>query len=873
MSALPNDIAAATREAIIERYENTAVRDALTGARDGSLTPGEGFFDLLADAKKIVDERGLMLAGDPRFSVSVAALVWSDPAMATPAVRLVDAEQSVDARLCCSRIELDLEDEVTSFELFYAPDVDQTPPPTGPAPMRIAPGGAGSWSGDSWENAAPLSTLNSMIARAKARGAEVWLRADAGPYRQDATLTLTNGDTTVRGVDVNGNDMLAEIIGSRMVDTSGTRLWNAKADTAAGVYGKEVFRLNSGCNNLTFKFLHFRNQGRGCIRARQALSNLAVTNCNGTNVAAFLTNDAASGAGTPTVSKLTMRDCEVRGFSKFAVKLEVGDSNDILIEDFVFDAERQDGDNFASGIVFDGTAHNIIIRRGEIHNIIDSVNTYQNGDGIAGERGNRDILVEDVTITHCTDGGVDFKGDNIVMRRVNILYCHRNYRLWGYAVLEDCYGLEPGDNAGFNKYAKANVSVFDFGMVRLIRGTYTQVTGKQSVIRVEKGGMVSVSPSTVINKPADGSVYYVEPVTGTNPPGAYLVTNPNDRTPPVITSALDLSLNENKFGIFPITTDKPAQLRIVGGPAAKYFATYGTQLRLTRRDYETPAPEAPDNIYRVDIQVMDGNGNLSVVRRANVTINNVDDDPITPAILRDQFAVTKGAYSVIRPEICWQDTTRTIPALVDTKVALIDDEFGFGTTAFQDDPDQQAFLRQIGGVYFLEMTGAERYAIGAAGYFNFPEVTASFMIRRGDDDSDFRVLFTNPRNVAATTSSNYRWGITVTGGQSFTAVINSSNNTASTTKATVGADKVLSMQSKTRSGRSNAEQMFPASPVADTTMTYSATAQAYVGGSYTGDQNMYGRLYGWVISNVTLDPGTALFRVERQLTEAAAFQL
>ena len=35
MSALPNDIAAATREAIIERYENTAVRDALTGARDG----------------------------------------------------------------------------------------------------------------------------------------------------------------------------------------------------------------------------------------------------------------------------------------------------------------------------------------------------------------------------------------------------------------------------------------------------------------------------------------------------------------------------------------------------------------------------------------------------------------------------------------------------------------------------------------------------------------------------------------------------------------------------------------------------------------------------------------------------------------------
>ncbi len=746
-------------------------------------------------------------------------------------------------------------------------------PPSARRALRIAPGGAGNWSGDSWANAAPLASLNTMIARAKAQGAEVWLRADLGPYRQDATLTLTNGGVTVRGVDANGLDMHAEIVGSRMVDSTGTRLWNAKADTAAGVYGKEVFRLNAGCDSMSFRFLHFRNQGRGCIRFRQAQTNILIEDVKATNVAAFVTNDSATGAGVPTVVGLTMRRTEVRGFSKFAVKRENGNSNAILIEDFFYDGERQDGDNFASGIVFDGTAHDIIIRRGEIHNIIDSVNTYQNGDAIACERANRDLLIEDVKITHCTDGGVDFKGDNIVMRHVRILYCHRNYRLWGYAVLDNCYGLEPGDNAGFNKYAKANISVFDYGMIRVIGGTYTQVTGKQSVIRVEKGGMISVSPSTVINKPADGSLYYVEPVTGTNPPGAYLVMDPNDRTPPVITSSLDLSLDENKFGIFAIETDKPAQLRIVGGPAAKYFATYGTQLRLTRRDFEKPMPEAPDNIYRVDIQVMDGNGNLSAIRRANVTIRNVDDDPISADILREQFGVTKGAYSIIRPEICWQDIDRTIPAVVDTKVALVDDEYGFGTAAFQDDPDQQAYLRQIGGVYFFEMTGAERYAIGAPGYFNFPEVTASFMIRRGDDDTDSRVIFTTPRNAALSTTANYRWGMTVTGGQSFTAVINSVNNTASITKATVGADRVLSMQSKTRSGRSNAAQMFHGAPLADTTLTYAAITQAHVGGSYTGNGNMYGRLYGWVISDVTLDPSSALFRVERQLADAAGFLL
>ncbi len=126
----------------------------------------------------------------------------------------------------------------------------------------------------------------------------------------------------------------------------------------------------------------------------------------------------------------------------------------------------------------------------------------------------------------------------------------------------------------------------------------------------------------------------------------------------------------------------------------------------------------------------DAPDNLSAIRRVNVAIGNVDDDPITAADLRYQFGVTKGAYSILRPELCWQDVDRTIPALVDTKVALVDDEYGFGTAVVQDDPDQQAFLRQIGGVYFLEMTGAERYAIGAPGYFNFAEVTRETLADR-----------------------------------------------------------------------------------------------------------------------------------------------
>jgi hypothetical protein len=733
----------------------------------------------------------------------------------------------------------------------------------------IAPTAKGSGNGSSWENAGTLASLNTFAA-ALPPGGEIWLRADAGNYIQDTTRTLTNGNVVIRGVDVAGNNKMAVLVGSRMVDTAGTHKWDAKADTAAGVYGKEVFRLNAGCDNMTFMFIEFRNQGRGCIRARQAISNLIVSHCDAINVAAFITNDAASGAGVPTVTGLTVDNINVKGFSKFGVKLETGDSNNILIEDFYIDGERQDNDNFASGIVFDGTAHDIIIRRGTIRNIIDSKNVYQNGDGIAGEKRNHSILVQDVLLEYITDGGVDFKGDNIVLERVTSRYCHRNFRLWGYCIMKDCVGIEPGDNAGFNKYAKANISVFDFGMVRIIGGRFEQDLTTSAVIRVEKGGMASLSPSTVIV--SKGPTSYVEPVTGNNPPGAFINMNPSDFSPPIITSSLELSQNENKFGIHSITSNKPAQLRIVGGPAAKYFATYGTQLRLAARDFEKPPIEAPDNIYRVDIQMMDGNGNLSAIRRVNLTLGNVDDDPITPSELVTQYGVTKGAWSQVSPATCWQDIARTIPAETDTKVALIDDQFGFGTYAYQDDPDKQAYMRQLGGVYFLEMNGEERYAIGAPGYFNFPQATGVFMLRRESVETSLQVVFANPRNIAIDTRTNYAWGFGVDGGQNYYVYVSGSSYTPGSSSGLAGGvDKVASMQTAPTTGRANGIQTLNATD--HPTITYGASIQAILGGHHDGTKNFVGRLYGWVITNNTLDADTTLFRVERQLADGAGLNL
>lgn len=117
MPALTSDIAAGTRPAAVETWRDDGVKARLPSARDGS--DGEGFFDLTADAAAAVAARGALIGTERRrFMVTAQGLEWPNPAAGVPTARLIDAEQSIDAPCLVARIEVDLEGEVTRYELF-----------------------------------------------------------------------------------------------------------------------------------------------------------------------------------------------------------------------------------------------------------------------------------------------------------------------------------------------------------------------------------------------------------------------------------------------------------------------------------------------------------------------------------------------------------------------------------------------------------------------------------------------------------------------------------------------------------------------------------------------------------------------------------
>lgn len=119
MPALTADISAAIRRARIETFESATIKARYPSARDDSGSPAEGFFDSAANALTAAQARGALLGVERRrFAVRAADIVNLTPNLGVPTVTLKDAEQGVDGAFLVARIELSLEDETTTFEVF-----------------------------------------------------------------------------------------------------------------------------------------------------------------------------------------------------------------------------------------------------------------------------------------------------------------------------------------------------------------------------------------------------------------------------------------------------------------------------------------------------------------------------------------------------------------------------------------------------------------------------------------------------------------------------------------------------------------------------------------------------------------------------------
>lgn len=882
MTAVPFDIAAAIRKAAIVRHEDDSIKAAFPGARDGSLTADEGFFDHIADAQAIVSERSLALAGERRFSAEINDQLWLDASLATPNVRLVDDEQSLDQLLCCSRIEVDLEAEVTRLELFRGPgdEIAPTPPP---AARFITPAGSGIGDGSSWEDAAPITSINAMIAQAAVDGVQVWLRADQGSYTLPSAMVINSGGSpgspvVVRGVDSTGSAMPAVLVGDR-----------APAWTAGQAVGSEHLWLNAGASNLTFQSLAFRDAGT-CFRLREANSNLAFEDIEGANIRRLIANYASSGFTAP-VSGLTIRRCEARGFSKQMIQLK-HDTSAVLIEDCFGDAEHQGGDAWPTGIALDGTVHDVIIRRCHMTNCGENRGSagYWNGDSFVGERDVYNILIEDCLAENSYDGGFDFKSQ-IILVRCTAIRCKRNFRLWGNARMIQCIGRDPTYYGGTG--STGNVYAYQNSRLLVESCTFSQISNS-AVFTTFQAGFMAVDQATIsqVTKPSAAAMSSSEG----DPDGLWTIWDHADVTPPAvasmalrrvletdplpapITAPYNFQFAENSARVIDVQLAEPGTLEI-SGPDAALVARYGRSINISRQDFEQPGTADGSQTLKRVVRVLDANGNYSPAYSLQVQVLDAADAPIDAA---EVFAPpgSSGTWLVVKPERMWADIAMTVPALLGDGVAVLADVSGSGNHLRFEDADRRPIWRKEDGFDFLQFDGARTVGqLGAVGGFRYPQFTTVAMIERARDatDGNQAVVFFGRRALSTdggANSSNQVYMLACRDTSSLRYQTTSTTGNSPGTGGTRERPLVISHRSTDGIVRSNGVVVIDGTNV--TANSYPLTdEQPIVGARYdgTGYVGLFkGRLYALFIVNRAADDDTR-FRIERQFAETAGLAL
>jgi serralysin len=309
--------------------------------------------------------------------------------------------------------------------------------------LYISPTGSGRRDGSSPANAGTLSNLDSFIAKA-GTGGEIRLLADQGVYKAWSEIPIWHGGVTIRGVDSQGNAMAAQIVGTRADN------WVPGLDE-----GKELFRLMSGANNLTFQDLDIQNVGNGAFRVGANIHDLTVRNVDASNVTRFL-EDYRSGSNTSaSIDGLTIQNVDIAGYSRGAIRLQYNTHN-VLIENVVGDSQGQDGGQYIFGVVLDGTAHDIVLRNVEMKNNQGSGSgrDYWNGDGFTTERGVYNVLFENTKASGNSDAGYDLKSSNTVLVNAVAEGNNKNFRLWSDSIsLVDSISRNPTHLGGTGSMA------------------------------------------------------------------------------------------------------------------------------------------------------------------------------------------------------------------------------------------------------------------------------------------------------------------------------------------------------------------------------------------------------------------------------------
>lgn len=354
----------------------------------------------------------------------------------------------------------------------------------------IKPNGKGN--GSSWNQAASLDRLDQLLDKSKP-GDEVWIAGDLGSYNvEDKLFLIRHGGSAeapiyVRGVSSKtGEDDRAVFVGDRAEN------WKPGKND-----GDEVFRLADGADHLSFSNLGFKNVGNGAFRLGADLTDITLEDMEADNVRRFVENFAAGGERDASVSDLTIRNVDVSGFSKAAIRLQYN-TRDVLIEDVTGDSEQQYGDNFATGVQLEGSVHDVMHRRVTMKNAIQQKgkSDYWNGDGFATEENVYNITYEDTYAAGNADGGYDLKSNNTVLRRAAADNNKRNFRIWGSAKMYDVTSINPNSIGGTG--TTAHVHVLGNGDLVIEGGRFENNERKSIIFDLDEKGSARVEDVVVL---------------------------------------------------------------------------------------------------------------------------------------------------------------------------------------------------------------------------------------------------------------------------------------------------------------------------------------------------------------------------------------
>jgi serralysin len=299
----------------------------------------------------------------------------------------------------------------------------------------------GTGNGTSWDDSASIGSIPALAQRVGPGGLIAVL--GEGQYEVEDTIDLSDAaQVTISGCSRQLAPRLAKIVGTR-------RGWSGGKVNAEGFGGNTLFRIGSGASGLVLANFDVRNVGRVADMSGSRAARMTIQNVKFSNIRDGIYTD-----GSSAVSGLTIRNFSGHGFSKKAIRFH-GRSSGWVIENCELDSGEQYGDEFSVGIECHDKANGLQISGGFTANCLDQrpQDKYWNGDGVAAERGNYNIVIQNHRSYGNSDGGYDLKSESTQLINCVSEKNKRNFRIWGGTSrspvqLQGCRSLRPTDRGG-----------------------------------------------------------------------------------------------------------------------------------------------------------------------------------------------------------------------------------------------------------------------------------------------------------------------------------------------------------------------------------------------------------------------------------------